>query len=67
MTEAGMPAGVFNVVQGKGDVGQALASHPGMPMDMLYSRWLPWIPKSNNHQAKSFNVSLHAFFSLSLQ
>jgi betaine-aldehyde dehydrogenase len=29
-TEAGLPAGVFNVVQGAGDVGAYLTSHPGI-------------------------------------
>ncbi|KAK5128320.1 hypothetical protein LTR85_002987 [Meristemomyces frigidus] len=29
-TEAGLPAGVFNVVQGAGDVGAMLTSHPGI-------------------------------------
>lgn len=29
-TEAGVPAGVFNVVQGAGDVGAYLTSHPGI-------------------------------------
>ena len=29
-TDAGLPAGVFNVVQGHGDVGAALATHPGI-------------------------------------
>ncbi|HET8727774.1 MAG TPA: betaine-aldehyde dehydrogenase [Alphaproteobacteria bacterium] len=29
-TEAGVPDGVFNVVQGKGPVGHALATHPGI-------------------------------------
>ncbi len=29
-TEAGVPAGVFNVVQGDGSVGALLASHPGI-------------------------------------
>jgi len=28
--EAGVPAGVFNVVQGDGDVGEMLTSHPGI-------------------------------------
>lgn len=27
-TEAGLPAGVFNVIQGAGDIGSALTSHP---------------------------------------
>ena len=30
LTEAGLPAGIFNVVQGFGDVGAHLASHPGI-------------------------------------
>ena len=30
LTEAGLPAGIFNVVQGFGDVGGHLASHPGI-------------------------------------
>ncbi|KQT41994.1 betaine-aldehyde dehydrogenase [Aureimonas sp. Leaf454] len=30
LVEAGLPAGVFNVVQGRGDVGAALAEHPGV-------------------------------------
>ncbi len=30
LTEAGLPAGLFNVVQGFGDVGAHLASHPGI-------------------------------------
>ncbi|TDH38789.1 betaine-aldehyde dehydrogenase [Pseudohoeflea suaedae] len=30
LTEAGLPDGVFNVVQGFGDVGAHLASHPGV-------------------------------------
>lgn len=29
-TEAGLPAGVFNVVQGDGSVGQMLTAHPGI-------------------------------------
>ncbi|KZF22844.1 aldehyde dehydrogenase [Xylona heveae TC161] len=29
-TEAGLPAGVFNVIQGAGDVGSYLTSHPGI-------------------------------------
>ena len=29
LIEAGVPAGVFNVVQGYGDVGAALTRHPG--------------------------------------
>ena len=30
LTEAGLPAGVFNVVQGAGDVGRMLTAHPGI-------------------------------------
>ena len=30
LTEAGLPAGIFNVVQGFGDIGAHLASHPGI-------------------------------------
>lgn len=30
--EAGVPAGVFNLVQGAGETGQALAAHPGIDM-----------------------------------
>jgi len=30
LTEAGAPAGVFNVVQGAGDVGRMLTAHPGI-------------------------------------
>ena len=30
LVEAGAPAGLFNVVQGKGEVGAALATHPGI-------------------------------------
>jgi glycine betaine aldehyde dehydrogenase len=30
LTEAGLPGGVFNVVQGFGDIGGALATHPGI-------------------------------------
>lgn len=29
-TECGLPKGVFNVVQGKGDTGRALVAHPGI-------------------------------------
>ena len=30
LTEVGLPAGVFNVVHGRGDVGELLTSHPGI-------------------------------------
>ena len=40
-SEAGLPAGVFNVVQGAAEVGQALSQHPQIEKSPSPARSIP--------------------------